>query len=27
LGQIDLVYAFLLDDILYGVMDSTNALT
>jgi hypothetical protein len=27
LGQIDLVYAFLLDDSLYGVMDSTNALT
>jgi hypothetical protein len=27
LGQIDLIYAFLLDDSLYGVMDSTNALT
>jgi hypothetical protein len=27
LGQADLVYAFLLDDSLYGVMDSTNALT
>ena len=27
LGQVDLVYAFLLDDSLYGVMDSTNALT
>jgi hypothetical protein len=26
LGQIDLVYAFILDDALYGVMDSTNAL-
>jgi len=27
LGQADLVYAFLLDDLLFGVMDSTNALT
>jgi len=27
LGQADLVYAFLLDDSLYGILDSTNALT